>query len=506
MIGKVFWAIVIGFLTGVFVACVFHPGSVAAFAVVGVGFLFAVSTLVLRTPLAGVLAAVALFAGGIGVLRMQQAVLIQDPLLSAHLGEHLQLEGNVVAEPDIRDSSVRLAVRADKLVFGGATSSIAAGVLVVAPAHAQVRYGDRIVASGVLQAPKAFDSGAGRQFDYPSYLAAQGILYQLAPASVSSIARGGDPLKVAALDIKEAFETGLAQVLPEPEAGFAAGIDVGDKRSLGKELTADFQKSGLIAMVVLSGYNITIVINAFYWLLARIPFVRSIRFAPLIASVAVIIFFVLIAGGASSAVRAGAMALVAAYARFSRRTFLAGRALGVAAAAIVAWNPYVLAFDPGFQLSALATLGLIILSPLFIERLSFVPSSYGLREIAATTAGAQIAVLPFLLYQTGMLSIYALVANIITLPLVPYAMFLALVAGVVGFFFGPIATIVALPAYLTLGYIINVASLAASLPFAGVGIPAFSAWMLLPMYFELGAAVFYFQKNNGRTNQSGRSD
>jgi competence protein ComEC len=187
-------------------------------------------------------------------------------------------------------------------------------------------------------------------------------------------------------------------------------------------------------------------------------------------------------GGAASAVRAGAMALIAVYARATSRVFLAMRILGVVALVMVLWDPFTLAFDPSFQLSVLATLGLIAFTPWFAARLTWITERFGLREIAASTLATQTAVLPLLLYQSGQLSLYSLPANLLALIAVSPAMFASFAAAFAGVFLGPIAPFVALPAYLLLGYVIKVAEFFASLPFAALTVPPFSAWWLVPVY------------------------
>src|SRR5690606_22248100 len=104
---------------------------------------------------------------------------------------------------------------------------------------------------------------------------------------------------------------------------------------------------------------------------------RLLRFG---VSGLVVAFFILMTGGAATAVRAGLMALLAVYARTSGRTFLALRALGFACLVMVLWNPYTLLFDPSFQLSALATAGLILFTPLFAAHLTWVSPKWGIRE------------------------------------------------------------------------------------------------------------------------------
>ena len=77
--------------------------------------------------------------------------------------------------------------------------------------------------------------------------------------------------------MKQEYLKGEDATLPEPEAGLAGGITVGDKRSIGPALSADFQKVSLIQMIVLSGYNITVVANFAARLLMWTSKVRAIR-------------------------------------------------------------------------------------------------------------------------------------------------------------------------------------------------------------------------------------
>ena len=69
-------------------------------------------------------------------------------------------------------------------------------------------------------------------------------------------------------------------------------------------------------------------------------------------------------------------------------------------------------------------------------------------------------------------------------------MLFSAIASLGGLVFGSFGTIIALPAYLLLSYIIAVAQLFASLPFAALAIPAFSAWWLVPVYVLLFGMSF----------------
>lgn len=484
------WCSVIGFLAGVFARSFFFFGwaSVTCCFLLG-AFVFVYGLLFGRSR-AVALAGILLVSFGVGGVRMHVSTLSGSPEIAAFLNGSVTVEGVVSAEPDVRESSVRLFVRAKSLHVKDTQYSFEEGVLAVLPAHTEVSFGDSLLLQGVLRAPESFDTGLGRVFNYPAYLAKDGILYELASAQILERhhARGFiyavSPMPLA-LKVKDAYMNGLRMVLPEPHASLAAGITVGDKRGIGKELSETFRAAGLTHILVLSGYNITIVIEAIQRLLA--PLVPLWRVLGVFGGV---IFLVLVSGMQSSALRAGAMALVAVYARGSGRIFAAARVLFVVCAGMVLWNPFILAFDPGFQLSALATLGLVLGVPLLETRLSWVPARFGFREIVSGTCSAQIAVLPLLLYQNGMLPMYALFANIATLAAIPFAMAASCVAAVFGMVFGTLGAAFALPAYALLSYVIGMARVWVSLPYAAVSIPAFSAVLLFCTYLLLGYVVW----------------
>jgi competence protein ComEC len=493
---RAFWAVVFGFLFGVFVRSFFLLGwSFVGLATV-LGFAALAFIVIDRSKKNFyILIAITMFACALGIVRMQFAVVSGDPNVTADIGKQVMIEGIVSQEPDARDTATLVSIDADELVVGDSTKQIHAGVLAEMPAHIGIEYGDHVQVSGKLQLPEPFDTGDGRQFDYPEYLAAQGIEYQLQYAQLGSITgNSSDPFKTFAIGTKEDFLRGLNYVMPDPEAALAGGITVGDKRSVGPELTSDFQRDSLVHMIVLSGYNITVVLNAVARVLSWAP--RTMQFG---GSIATVIFFIFMSGGASSAVRSGLMALVAVFARATHRTYLGERVLAFVSLAMIAWNPWTLCFDPSFQLSALATLGLILFTPIFAWLLARVPEKFGAREILASTCATQLMVAPILLYQNGTLSIVALPANLLALLPVPWAMFFSLIAGVGGMLFGNSAFILSLPAYALLWYIVSIAHFFASLPFASVSVPAFGAQWLVLVYALMVAGYWYFKtKTAGR--------
>jgi competence protein ComEC len=190
------------------------------------------------------------------------------------------------------------------------------------------------------------------------------------------------------------------------------------------------------------------------------------------------------------------MAFIALYARASGRTYAAGRALLAVIFLMLLWRPLTLAFDPSFDLSALATAGLIWLSPLVELKLSKIKNAAWRGEVA-TTVAAQLAVWPLLLYETGNLSLTALPANLLAIAIVPPAMAASAVAGIAGMLLPSLAFIAGFPAYLSTRYLILLAKLAGAVP--AIALPAFPFLFVLLAYGAL--ALIALSKRSSTTRQ-----
>ncbi len=432
--------------------------------------------------------AVLLLSVVLGVGRVQLATREVPEVFAARVGTTVHFSGIIVQDVDVREQAQRVTVRVEEL---GAHTK----VLAVAPLYPKLSYGDTVVLEGTLSYPKAFATDGGRSFDYPHFLAKDGIFVMIERAQVTIGAR--KPTLISYVPrtlygIRRAFAEGVSRAIPEPESSLAVGLIAGGKQGLGSKLLDAFTISGLLPIVVLSGYNVMIVAEAV---------LRSLRFLPRAGATGVagitILLFVLASGAGTSAVRAGIMAGVGLFARATGRTYDALRALVFVFVLMLVSNPLLLLYDPGFQFSCAATLGLIVGSPLIAARLRWVRSE-ALREVLATTLSAQAFVLPLLLYETGNMSLVAVPANMLVLPLVPLTMFAAFLAGVVGLLSPFLAPLAGLPAYGLLHFIVSVATYAAALPLAHIIVPVFSFVVVLMLYAFLGAGVWWLKRNTAR--------
>ncbi len=390
-------------------------------------------------------------------------------------GTEVTFEGVIVADPDLRETSQRVTVETSE--FGKKIK-----LLAVAPLYPKVRYGERVHVSGTLERPEPFDTNGGRVFRYDRFLAKDGIFVLMKQAQISTTGARAWQLEGMGLllDARHAFLNALSRALPEPHASLAGGLVAGGKQGLGSALLDAFVVSGLVHIVVLSGYNVMIVAEAVLRMFSFLPK----RLATSLAG-ATIGAFVLAAGAGAASARAGLMAGLALIARATGRTYAVVRALLFVAFVMLLINPFLLAYDPGFQLSFVATLGLILGAPVVEKKLGFVRSPFW-RDLLAATLAAQVSVLPLLLYQTGLFSLVSLPANLLVLPVVPLVMLLSAIAGGVGLVVPALAPLVGMPAYALLSYIIGVVKVSSSLPLAAISLPAFPFWVTVLGYAGLG--------------------
>lgn len=417
-----------------------------------------------------------------GMFRMALADTPLPKAFAADLRHRVSYEALVAGDPDVRDASERTEIRIEK----GGTHTKA---LLVTNRGTELAVGDRVSVSGTLLLPEPFAGENGRVFRYDEYLAKDGVRFILdyGYARVESPAPWYS-VPAALARVKHAFLAGLGRALPEPYASLAGGIVIGGKSGLGSDLQAAFTRSGLVQIIVLSGYNVMVVAEWVMLLLARFKLRRSVRAA---SGAIALVLFVGIAGATATSIRAALMALIALYARATGRSYAASRALLLAVTAMLLWNPRFLVFDPGFDLSVAATAGLIWLAPRIEARLAFITDA-SWKNAVATTLAAQAAVLPLLLYFTGNLSLVAIPANLIVMPAVPLAMGFSALAGIAGLVIGgvaPVATaVLGFPAYALAAFLVSVAKGSAAFPGAALLIPSFPFVFALAAY----AALVYF--------------
>jgi len=472
-------------------------------------FLFFGVGLITRSHLSFLFLCVIL-GGSLGFLRIAQTTHVTTPdtvefyAVTRQEGQKekdlpkVTLHGYITDEPDRRPMQTKYTIDVDEITFSvvgalRATPLLVQGKILVTdhafyPLHA---YGDEVTVTGILERPTQIED-----FHYDRYLSRYGIYSVIYRSTVETLSSGhGSRFFSFLCTLKDRFEHKLNRLLPEPHASFMAGLLTGSRRGIPEHLLQDFQTTGLTHIIAISGYNIAIVIAVITGSLFFLPL--RFRFVPAIAA---IIFFTLFVGASPSVVRAaimGGLSLFALHVGRERHSLIA---ILLAAALMVAWNPKLLWYDAGFQLSFLAVIGLAYLAP-FLERpMRIIPNFLGLRASLIMTLAAQIAAVPLILLLFGRFSLVAPLANLLVAPFIPLAMLFGFLGTFIGFLSEPVGLLVVYPGWGALELIIRITQFFAELPYASIAASAIKeyvwAYYLLLVFFVC-AQYFFSHSNNG---------
>jgi competence protein ComEC len=255
--------------------------------------------------------------------------------------------------------------------------------------------------------------------------------------------------------------------LPDREEGLLLGITIGDTRRLDVALEEDFRDTGLGHLTAVSGANLAMFLGA----IAIVLRLARVRRRATVATLGIaLLAFMAITRFEPSVLRAGAMAAVGvgAVAIGARREALT--ALAISCIGLLCWDPF-LVHVPGFQLSALATIGILILAP----PIARAAGGGKLAAAAAVTLGAQLAVAPLIALTFHRFSVVALPANLLALPAVAPATVLGFAAAVAGAVWSPLGGAVATIARPALAWMMATAGAFARVPSASVDVPGGAA-------------------------------
>jgi competence protein ComEC len=383
-------------------------------------------------------------------------------------GQKVALTGRVIDEPSLGDKTIKYTVGDIKIE----QRRIKGKLLASTRLYPRFKFGDWVQLQCKLKKPEKIEG-----FSYDKYLAKDGIYslcyYPLMTRIDADYLKRIDAdvwinLKRQIFRVKNDFLIHIREILPEPHSGLLAGILLGGTTGLPTDLKQKLIDSGTIHIVAVSGYNISIILTTFLTLTAYLYISR--RTAWPIALI-VLGVFIIITGAESSVVRAATMGIIAGMVKQVGRLSDVKRVLILTALMMLIINPYLLRFDIGFGLSFLATIGLIYITPYLDRMFSLIASSYlkkiekiriiitladTIRESAATTIGANLAVFPLLLWQFGRVSLISPVVNILILWTIPLIMAMGFFAVFLSYAFLPLGYTAGWFVWVLLEYVIKI--------------------------------------------------
>ena len=398
-------ALAVGVIVGIILALIFRINYFAS----PLWIVFALMLLIwgFLYPKAAFLI-VALIAGMILAFVRASVELTGEAYVRQFYDQEVELIGTVSGDLETDEGGTRL--RLNNLKFGTEKKETAGEMFVTLRKNETIARSDEIRISGKMRA------------GFGTYV---GYMYQ---PKVSAIRRPepGDLV----LNLRNWFAERIRRLIPEPEVNLGLSYLLGMRTGLDDKLDENLRTVGLVHIVVASGAHLSILVE-----IARKIFGKISRFSGLLFSVILVLAFMTMVGFTPSIMRAGIMTILSLSAWYVGRKIAPWRLILLVAAGTLMVNPSFI-INLGWLLSFASFAGIMILGPKF-QRLFFGTKKPGfVAGVIMTTLSATLMTLPIVLYYYGQISLISVVANLLILPTLPYAMGLVFMAGVCEGLFG----------------------------------------------------------------------
>ena len=452
----------------------------------------------------------------LGMVRVELFESDPDSALASYHGRPgLQVEGTIAGDTGAAGPATRFRMDVDRVSVGQDMEAVSGAVQVTAFETSDLvrrreppyyRYGDRLRLTGTLEPPPDLED-----FDFPAYLASQGI-HTVAPFPEVSLIdedRGSSFYRWLYVT-RGRLERSIDSVVPEPQASLGKALLLGLRDDLPDGMVDRFRRTGTSHVLAISGLHVG-VLMAVTLALGRTLLGRRYHLY-LLPPLVVVWLYALLSGMSPSVTRAAIMGTVYLAALSLGRPRSVLPALGLAAAVMVALIPNVLT-SVSFQLSFAAMAGIALMAePISrwtqrgLEARLWTGGGLpgpvvAASDITAMTMAATLATLPLVAFYFESVSPAGIPTTLLVLPALPAVLVTQAAAALAGLVSVPAAEPIGWAAWLTSRYVTGVVGLAASVPGASIETGRLSAW-LAGAYYGVPALVYVFLRLRRLSRQS----
>lgn len=397
----------------------------------------------------------------------------------------VEVEGLVSSDPERIDGDCRIVFDVLQLAVKDTVRAVSGRALIRFKAGtASPAYRDRMQLQIQLYQP-----GPPRNpgtFDYRDFLKRKGIDALGTVLKRSQIIahrhEKDDWWAKIVLPVRNLIRQAIEQNLSGGPAGLLKGVLLGAKHAVPEEIKTTFAQTGVNHVLAVSGLHVGLIAGTVFFMLKILGIGRGITAA---LTICALIFYALITGLPPSVVRASTMGCVALLGIVGQRDIDGGNILGIAGLGLLIARPQDL-FDVGFQLSFVATGGILI----FYRPLrDLLPQKKGWYDTCvagplAVSIAAQATTLPFIVAYFGLVSVIGLIANLIVVPIVGIGVGLGLLTVLAFACWEPLATILNAANWLILSGAIKCAELMAEPEWAAFEV-VLPSWVIFAIYLVL---------------------
>ncbi|MDI9640143.1 ComEC/Rec2 family competence protein [Geitlerinema splendidum] len=398
----------------------------------------------------------------------------------------VQVEGVLTREPRLtRSGRSQFFLQANQLSQANATQSVTGQVYITVPLlqATGLHQGQTVRVTGRLYLPQpAANPGA---FDFQAYLKKSGVFAGLVGRQVEPLE---PPPQWGWWRIRQVIVRSHLQGLGIPTGPLVSSMVMGRQAvDLSYPIRDRFIQVGLAHILAASGFHVSLLLGLVLVLTRRLS--SRLQFS---VGLATLLVFVGLTGLQPSVARAALMGFGTLIALVLDRQVKPLGSLLLTATLLLLFNPLWIG-ELGFQLSFLATLGLVVTAPAIVQRLDWVPPA--IATLIAVPLAASIWTLPLLLYTFGLVSPYSILVNILTSPLVSLITLGGFISALVAIFWSAGGSLLASLLYYPTHLLIEIVQFFATLPGNTVAVGSISLLQFLGLYGLIGSVWLFAQEN-----------
>jgi competence protein ComEC len=355
--------------------------------------------------------------------------------------------------------------------------------------YENVKPGNRISFAGSFSQARSIRNPG--EFDYRKYLLSKGITGMMVTYQNSSFVVMSNETNLYAsliFSIRKYLDEIIHKTHNKQTAGLLRGLLLADRSEIDYETKLNFINAGVIHILAVSGLHVGYVLLFFVVVFGRFNlYLRSVFI------IAGIFSFMLITGVPASVFRATLMASIIIIAFLTNRSTNLLNSIALSAVIILLVQPQQI-FNPGFQLSYSAVLSIALVYPIIQREIQLMKIQNEIVKkillFIGVSLSAQIGTLPFTVAYFNKISLIALLANLIVIPMAALIVGLGIITILVGSFSIWLASFLGITNNLITALMFKVINFSGSLDFSYIRINNYSLTDGLIFYFFLGLFIY----------------
>jgi competence protein ComEC len=385
----------------------------------------------------------------------------------------IKITGNIISEIRLnRKENLQFWLQVKQFSLKDLPPEVSTGKLYVTLpnlAENQVYPGQEITIKGLLYRPR--QASNPNAFDFAAYLARQGAFAGLKGEEIidKKLPNWG------VWQIRQRIVEAQIQGLGKEKGSLLSSITLGRQAvNLPAKITDLFIKTGLAHILAASGFHVALLLGFVLTITRQLSSKKQF-----IIGVTILIVYGTLTGLQPSVMRAILMGIGALIGLLYNRQINSLGSLLIAATLILLWQPLWI-WDLGFQLSFLATLGLILTVSLLKNKIDYLPNL--IAEPMAISLAATLWTLPLLMYNFNSIALYSIPINIITTPLVTLISLGGVFSAFIALIYPPFGSISAGILFYPMKLLLQITTFFSQLPFSTYSTGKLSLEVMLIIY------------------------